>query len=53
MPSPDPRARRLKIVAVIALAFVAATIALIFIGENLTHKKVLDDAKRTNPAAIG
>jgi hypothetical protein len=55
MPPPDrkPKPRTLKIIAIIALAFIAATIALIFIGENISHKKVLDDAKRTNPEAIG
>ena len=55
MPPQDPRPnpRTLKIVAIIALVFIAATIATIFIGENISHKKVLDDAKRTNPEAIG
>ncbi len=50
---PDPRTRRLKRVGVLAVLFVALTIVAIFVGENLTHKQVLDDAKRTNPAATG
>ena len=50
---PDPRTRRLKRVAVLALLFVALTIVAIFVGENLTHKKMIDEAKETNAAAIG
>ncbi len=49
----DPKARRLKWAAGIAVAFIALTILAIFIGENLTHKQVLDDAKQQNAAAIG
>lgn len=52
-PNHDAKARRLKWAAGIAVAFIALTIIAIFIGENLTHKQVLDEAKQQNAAAIG
>jgi len=55
MPHDDrkPSPRNLKRVGMFAVAFIALTIVLIFVGENIAHKKTLDDAKRSNPAAIG
>lgn len=55
MPRDDrkPSPRNLKRVGLFAIAFIALTIVVIFIGENIAHKQTLDDAKRSNPAAIG